>query len=78
MARLAAAGVSVNATALMTLEQVRGAAALWRTDPTAVISVFVGRIADAGVEPGPVMTAAKAIIAAHTNLELLWASPRRC
>jgi len=76
MARLAAAGVSVNATALMTLDQVRGAAAALADGPDAVISVFAGRIADAGVEPGPVMTAAKAIIADHANLELLWASPR--
>ena len=76
MARLAVEGVSVNATALLTLEQVRGAAAALGGGPPAVISVFAGRVADAGVEPVPLMTAAKQILHEYSNLELLWASPR--
>ena len=76
MARLAAAGVSVNATALMTLDQVRVASAALGDGPPAVISVFAGRIADAGIDPGPIMAEAKATLRAHANLELLWASPR--
>jgi transaldolase len=76
MARLAGAGVSVNATAILTLEQVRHAADALRRGPPAVISVFAGRIADAGIEPGPVMAAAKEVVGEHSNLELLWASPR--
>ena len=76
MARLAAAGVSVNATALMTLDQVRVATDALGGGPPAVISVFAGRIADAGIEPGPIMTEAKSILRSHANLELLWASPR--
>ena len=76
MARLAAAGVSVNATALMTLDQVRCATDALGGGPPAVISVFAGRIADAGIEPGPIMAEAKSILRSHPNLELLWASPR--
>jgi transaldolase len=76
MARLAAAGVSVNATALMTLDQVRTATDVLGGGPPAVISVFAGRIADAGIDPCPIMAEAKSILAAHPNLELLWASPR--
>jgi transaldolase len=76
MARLAAAGVSVNATALMTLDQVRAASDALAGGPPAVISVFAGRIADTGIEPGPVMAQAKRIITPAGNLELLWASPR--
>jgi transaldolase len=76
MTRLAAAGVSVNATALMTLEQVRVAADALGGGPPAVISVFAGRIADAGIEPGPIMRDAKSVLRSHSNLELLWASPR--
>jgi transaldolase len=76
MTRLAAAGVSVNATALMTLDQVRAATDALAGGPDAVISVFAGRIADAGIEPGPVMAEAKAIVTPPGNLELLWASPR--
>lgn len=76
MSRLSAAGVSVNATALMTLDQVRITSDALGGGVPAVISVFAGRIADAGIEPGPVMAEAKSILCAHPNLELLWASPR--
>jgi transaldolase len=76
MARLAAAGVSVNATALMSLDQVRVATDALGGGPPAVISVFAGRIADAGIEPVPLMSEAKSILRSHSNLELLWASPR--
>ena len=76
MGRLAEAGVSVNATALMTLDQVADVAEALGGGPPAVISVFAGRIADAGIEPGPVMAEAKKVLASHPELELLWASPR--
>jgi transaldolase len=76
MRRLADAGVSVNATALMTLAQVRAVANALADGPPAIVSVFAGRIADAGVEPEPLMREAKALLEGHANLELLWASPR--
>lgn len=76
MARLAAAGVSINCTAVMTVDQVREAAAVLGGGPGAVMSVFAGRIADAGTDPVPVMAESRAILDAHPNIELLWASPR--
>lgn len=76
MARLAAMGVSINATALFTLDQVRRTVDALADGPGAVISVFAGRIADAGVDPVPLMTEAKSILGDNDNLELLWASPR--
>jgi transaldolase len=76
MSRLAAAGVSVNATAIMTLGQVEVAADALGGGPPAVVSVFAGRIADAGVDPVPVMAAASELLRGHANVELLWASPR--
>ena len=76
MARLAHAGVKVNATALMTCRQVRAAAAALAGGPAAVISVFAGRIADAGQDPEPVMAECAAMLAPNDELELLWASPR--
>lgn len=76
MARLAAAGVKVNATALMTLDQVRVVTEVLGGGPPAVVSVFAGRIADAGVDPVPLMGEAKSILRSSSNLELLWASPR--
>lgn len=76
MQRLAAAGVSVNATAIATLDQVAMAADALCDGPAAIISVFAGRIADTGVDPLPVMAEAKALLDEHAALELLWASPR--
>ena len=76
MARLADAGIKVNATALLTLDQVRAAADALGAGPGGVISVFAGRIADTGVDPEPVMAEAVSILADHPSLELLWASPR--
>ena len=66
----------MNATALMTLAQVRVVGAALADGPAAVVSVFAGRIADAGVDPVPVMRDAKQLLAQYPNLELLWASPR--
>lgn len=74
--RLSRAGVALNVTAILTLDQVeRVARALHPTTP-AIVSVFAGRIADTGVDPVPVMTEARRILYARPRAELLWASPR--
>ena len=76
MERLATAGVAINATALMTLDQVRATADALADGPPSVVSVFAGRIADAGVDPVPIMAEAVALLEDRPHLELLWASPR--
>jgi transaldolase len=73
---LAAGGVKVNVTALLTVDQVRVAADCLAGGPHAFISVFAGRIADAGRDPLPTMREALEVLAPHPNLELIWASPR--
>lgn len=73
---LAREGVKLNVTALLPLEQVRDISAALADGPPACISVFAGRIADTGVDPVPLMTAALEIIRMYPNLELIWASPR--
>lgn len=74
--RLSRAGVKLNVTAILTLEQVeRVACALHHATP-AIVSVFAGRIADTGVDPVPVMQRARQILCARPKAELLWASPR--
>ena len=40
------------------------------------VSVFAGRIADTGVDPVPLMTAAVEVLRDAPNAELIWASPR--
>jgi transaldolase len=73
---LAASGVHLNVTALMTVPQVETVSQALSGGPAAIVSVFAGRIADTGRDPVPVMTAALAAMAPYPELELLWASPR--
>jgi transaldolase len=74
--RLSAAGVRLNITAILSLRQVRLAAAALDESAGAIVSVFAGRIADTGRDPVPLMSAARELLSAYPTLELLWASPR--
>lgn len=76
LTRLAADGVKLNVTALMTLDQVRLVANCLADGPSCFVSVFAGRIADAGQDPVPLMRDAVDLLRSHRNLELIWASPR--
>jgi transaldolase len=73
---LAAQGVKLNITAILTLTQVAGVAEVLNPEVPSVVSVFAGRIADTGVDPMPIMQAAGALLASHPKAELLWASTR--
>jgi transaldolase len=76
VAALSRAGIKLNVTAVMTLDQVaRIGDALAETVP-AVVSVFAGRIADTGRDPVPHMKEALDILRSRPRAELLWASPR--
>ncbi len=74
--RLSRAGVQVNVTAVLTLDQVKAIAASLADGTPAIASIFAGRIADTGVDPVPVMRGALKILQAKPKAELLWASPR--
>lgn len=74
--RLSKAGVSINVTAVTTLEQVSNITALLASDTPAIISVFAGRIADTGRDPLPLMAEALKIMGTKPQAQLLWASPR--
>jgi transaldolase len=74
--RLARAGVKLNVTALMTLDQVRDVGAALAEAPPSFVSVFAGRIADTGRDPVPLMAAALELLRPYPHLELIWASPR--
>jgi transaldolase len=73
---LAHSGVKVNVTAVLTLDQVRDAAAALGGGAPGAVSVFAGRIADTGRDPVPIMAAAVELVSVHPNIELIWASPR--
>lgn len=74
--RLSGAGVKLNVTAILTLEQVREVVDALDANTPAIVSVFAGRIADTGRDPVPLMREAKAICSTKPKAELLWASPR--
>jgi len=74
--KLSGAGVKVNVTAMMTLDQVRDITGALNADVPAYISVFAGRIADTGRDPVPLMAAAVKAMASKPKAELIWASPR--
>ena len=74
--RLSKQGVTVNITAMMTLDQVAEIVEVVSPDTPSILSVFAGRIADTGVDPVPHMKEAVSIAAARPLAEILWASPR--
>jgi transaldolase len=74
--RLSQAGVRLNITAIMTLEQVRDVLLKLSPRVSSYISVFAGRIADTGRDPLPQMSAAVELLKIVPSAELIWASPR--
>lgn len=74
--KLSYAGVKLNITAILTLDQVKEVVDATSLDTPSVISVFAGRIADTGVDPVPLMMEALKICQSRPKAELLWASPR--
>jgi transaldolase len=73
---LSEAGVAINVTGVMTLEQVRRITHALSSGTPAIVSVFAGRIADTGVDPVPLMAEAVRVLSERPRAELLWASPR--
>jgi transaldolase len=74
--KLSEDGIKVNVTALFTTAQVELVTSAVRHGAPSYISVFAGRIADAGIEPVPIMAKAVEIMADAPRAELIWASPR--
>ena len=73
---LSQSGVKVNVTALFTTAQVELLTEAVREGAPSYLSLFAGRIADAGVEPLPLITRTLEIMRAAPRAELIWASPR--
>ena len=69
-------GIKLNVTAVFTPAQVETVVEALSPETPAVISVFAGRIANAGVDPMPLMRQAVATAKKLPHAEVLWASPR--
>ena len=72
MKHLGASGVKINATAIMTMEQINTVARSL-VGPS-ILSIFCGRIADTGRDPVPFITTALRV--KHSETQVLWASTR--
>jgi transaldolase len=73
---LANEGIKVNVTAIFTIAQVEEITAAVADGAGSYLSIFAGRIADAGVDPVPLMRQAIEIMAGAERAECIWASPR--
>jgi transaldolase len=73
---LSEGGVQVNVTALFTTAQVELITEAVKDGAPSYISVFAGRIADAGIDPVPIMARSVDIMVDAPRSELIWASPR--
>jgi transaldolase len=73
---LSESGVKVNVTAVFTTAQVELVTAAVKDGAPSYVSVFAGRIADAGIDPQPLMARAVDILVDAPRAELIWASPR--
>lgn len=69
-------GVKVNVTAIFTEEQIKNVAGSILNKTPSVISIFAGRIANAGIDPEPIMRYAVDLTKESPEKEILWASPR--
>lgn len=69
-------GVQLNLTALLTVRQVADVVTVLNPAVPSVVSIFAGRVADAGIDPMPVMREALGLLASQPKAELLWASVR--
>jgi len=74
--RLSKDGIVINVTAMFTLKQVQEIVDVIDPATPAILSVFAGRIADAGLDPVPLMQEALRKMEVRPLAELLWASPR--
>ena len=68
--------IKLNITAIMTKEQVASVAKVLSADIFSITSVFCGRIADTGQDPGELIRFAKERINKTSQVKILWASTR--
>ena len=73
---LSEGGIKVNVTALFTTAQVELITSAVKDGAPSCISVFAGRIANAGIDPVPIMARSVDIMVQAPRAELIWASPR--
>ena len=74
--RLSAAGLKLNVTAILTLDQVEATVDAFADGTKNIVSVFAGRIMDTGVDAVPIMKKASEMCRKKPGTLSLWASCR--
>tara|TARA_X000001036_G_scaffold395057_1_gene395787 strand:- start:468 stop:1166 length:699 start_codon:yes stop_codon:yes gene_type:complete len=69
-------GIKLNITAVYTFEQTKKIYKNLNKKTKSIISIFVGRMADQGKDPLPVIKKAISLTKKNKNIEILWASTR--
>ena len=68
--------IKINVTAVYTAQQTKKILNLIKSNSNVIISIFAGRMADAGHDPLPQVTKSLQISKKYKNVEILWASTR--
>ncbi|MBT3992877.1 MAG: transaldolase [Gammaproteobacteria bacterium] len=74
--KLSNEGVKLNITAIFTKEQIKQVYSSLNPSVNSIISIFAGRIANAGIDPEETMQYATDLVSGDENIETLWASSR--
>lgn len=74
--KLSNEGVKLNVTALFTKDHIDQVFNALNKDIPSIISIFAGRIANAGKDPEPTMIYASELVKNNPEIETLWASSR--
>tara|TARA_B100001248_G_C27364424_1_gene448176 strand:+ start:905 stop:1612 length:708 start_codon:yes stop_codon:yes gene_type:complete len=76
VSKLSNEGVKLNVTALFTKQHIDEVFNALNKSVPSNISIFAGRIANAGIDPEPTMIYASNLVSEYSNIETLWASSR--
>jgi len=76
VSKLSNEGVKLNVTALFTKQHIDEVFNALNKSVPSIISIFAGRIANAGIDPEPTMIYASNLVSEYSNIETLWASSR--
>ena len=74
--KLSDEGVKLNVTAIFTKDQIEKVHSSLNPSVNSIISIFAGRIANAGIDPEETMRYATDLVSEDENIETLWASSR--
>jgi transaldolase len=74
--KLSDEGIKLNVTAIFTENQIKVVCESLNEVTPSIVSIFAGRIANAGIDPEPIMKYAVKFSQSKNNMEILWASPR--